>query len=72
MDFIYTNAELAFLEGLTPIFEGGFLSPTELKKISEILAFVKLLIPSSNLKYYEKKYSKEFAKKYLDIRFNML
>lgn len=72
IDYIYTNAELSFLEGLTPIFEGGFLGPTELKKISEILAFVKLLIPSSNLKYYEKKYSKEYAKKYLDIRFKML
>ncbi len=72
VDYIYTNAELAFLEGLTPTFEGGFLGPTEIKKISEILAFIKVLIPSSNLKYYEKKHGKEFAQKYLDIRFKMI
>jgi 7,8-didemethyl-8-hydroxy-5-deazariboflavin synthase CofG subunit len=72
VDYLYTNAELAFLEGLTPIFEGGFLGPTEMKKISEILAFVKILIPSSSIKYYEKKYSKELAQKYLEIRFKML
>ena len=47
VDYIYTNAELSFLEGLTPIFEGGFLGPTEIQKISEILAFIKVLIPSS-------------------------
>ena len=72
IDYLYTTAELSFLEGLTPIFEGGFLSPSELKKISEILAFIKLLIPSTNLKYYEVKYNKEYAKKYYDIRLKML
>jgi 7,8-didemethyl-8-hydroxy-5-deazariboflavin synthase CofG subunit len=72
VDYIYTTSELAFLEGLTPIFEGGFLSPSELRKISEILAFIKILIPSTNLKYYEQKYNKEYAKKYLDIRLKML
>ncbi len=72
IDYLYTTAELSFLEGLTPIFEGGFLSPSELKKISEILAFVKVLIPSTNLKYYEMKYDKEYAKKYYSIRMKML
>ena len=72
IDYLYTTAELSFLEGLTPIFEGGFLSPSELKRISEILAFVKVLIPSSNLKYYEMKYDKEYAKKYYEIRLKML
>jgi len=72
VDYLYTAAELSFLEGLTPVFEGGFLSPSELKKIAEILAFVKILIPSSNLKYYESKYGAEAAKKYYDIRIKML
>ena len=72
LDYLYTTAELSFLEGLTPVFEGGFLSPTELKKLSEILAFVKILIPSSSLKYYETKYGAEAAKKYYDIRIKML
>ena len=48
------------------------MSPSELKKISEILAFVKILIPSTNLKYYEAKYDKEYAKKYYEIRLKML
>ena len=72
IDYLYTTAELSFLEGLTPVFEGGFLSPSELKKISEILAFVKILIPSTNLKYYENKYNKEYAKKYYEVRLKML
>ena len=72
IDYLYTTAELSFLEGLTPIFEGGFLSPSELKRISEILAFLKILIPSSNLNYYENKYDKEYAKKYYQIRLKML
>ncbi|MGC6366676.1 MAG: hypothetical protein ACON35_01595 [Candidatus Marinamargulisbacteria bacterium] len=72
VDYLYTTAELSFLEGLTPIFEGGFLSPTELKKLSEILAFLKILIPSSSLKYYEQKYNKEYAKKFYEIRLKML
>ena len=72
VDYLYTTAELSFLEGLTPIFEGGFLSPAELKKLSEILAFLKILIPSTNLKYYEEKYNKDYAKKYYDIRLKML
>lgn len=72
IDYLYTTAELSFLEGLTPVFEGGFLSPSELKKISEILAFVKILIPSTNLKYYETKYNKEYAKKYYEVRVKML
>jgi 7,8-didemethyl-8-hydroxy-5-deazariboflavin synthase CofG subunit len=72
VDYLYTTAELSFLEGLTPIFEGGFLSPSELKKISEILAFLKILVPSTSLKYYETKYNKEFAQKYYDIRLKML
>jgi 7,8-didemethyl-8-hydroxy-5-deazariboflavin synthase CofG subunit len=71
-DYLYTSAELAFLEGLTPIFEGGFLSPSEMKHVSEILAFFKILIPSTNIKYYEEKYSKDYAKKYLQIRLKML
>jgi 7,8-didemethyl-8-hydroxy-5-deazariboflavin synthase CofG subunit len=71
-DYLYTSAELSFLEGLTPIFEGGFLSPHELKKLSEIFAFFKILIPSTNLKYYEEKHSKDYAKKYLEIRLKML
>ncbi len=72
IDYLYTTSELSFLEGLTPIFEGGFLSPSELKRISEILAFVKILIPSSNLKYYEMKHDKEYAKKYYKVRLKML
>ena len=32
IEYLYTTAELSFLEGLTPIFEGGFLSPLELKR----------------------------------------
>ena len=48
------------------------MSPTELKKLAEILAFLKILIPSTSLKYYETKYNKEYAKKYYDIRLKML
>ncbi len=71
IDYLYTTGELCFLEGLTPIFEGGFLSASEIKYFSEILAFLKIIIPSSNLKHYEEKYGKDYAKKYLEIRLKM-
>tara|TARA_A100001015_G_scaffold219974_1_gene247544 strand:+ start:1731 stop:2798 length:1068 start_codon:yes stop_codon:yes gene_type:complete len=72
IEYLYTTSELSFLEGLTPIFEGGFLSLAELKRISEMLAFIKLLLPSSQLSHYEKLYGKKNAKKYFDIRLKML
>ncbi len=72
VDYLYTTGELGFLEGLVPMFEGGFLSPAEIKKMSEILAFLKILIPSSELAYYQKKYGADYAQKYREIRLKML
>ena len=48
------------------------LKSNELKKITEILAFIKILIPSTNLKYYEAKYDPEYVKEYYNIRIKML
>lgn len=72
IDYLYTTSELSFLEGLIPVFEGGFLSPLELRQLSEIMAYLKILIPTTNIRYYEKKYSKDYAKKYYNIRLKML
>lgn len=46
IDYVYTVAELGFLEGLIPTVQLGFLLPQELKKIGEISAMVRIMIDS--------------------------
>ncbi|MFC1755300.1 7,8-didemethyl-8-hydroxy-5-deazariboflavin synthase subunit CofG [Thermoproteota archaeon] len=63
LDYVYTVCELVFLEGLIPIIDIGFLTPTEMKKLSEICALIKIMLDpceknriQSNDKVQEKKH----------------
>ncbi|MBT3260786.1 7,8-didemethyl-8-hydroxy-5-deazariboflavin synthase subunit CofG [bacterium] len=44
VDYLYTMCELAFLEGLIPVLNVGFLSLPEMKKMSEIAALAKIML----------------------------
>ena len=44
INYLYTVTELAFLEGLIPVIDVGFLTPTELQKMTEICALFKILL----------------------------
>jgi 7,8-didemethyl-8-hydroxy-5-deazariboflavin synthase CofG subunit len=46
IDYLYTVCELGFLEGLIPVVSTNFISPTDLKKISEVAALVEIHIES--------------------------
>ncbi len=46
LDYMYTVCELGFLEGLIPVIEVGFLSPLEMKKMSEIVAVNRIMLDS--------------------------
>ena len=48
VDYIYTIAELGFLEGLIPVLDVGFLTPAEMKKISEVTAIIKIMLDDIN------------------------
>lgn len=51
IEYLYTVAELGFLEGLIPVLDVGFLTPEEMKSISEIAALLK--IPYESLVDYQ-------------------
>lgn len=42
LDYLYTVCELGFLEGLIPVINLGFLTPVELKQLSEVSALVRI------------------------------
>ncbi|MFA5879238.1 MAG: 7,8-didemethyl-8-hydroxy-5-deazariboflavin synthase subunit CofG [Candidatus Margulisiibacteriota bacterium] len=44
VDYIYTVAELGFLEGLIPVLDVGFLTPLEMKKVSEVTSVIKIML----------------------------
>jgi 7,8-didemethyl-8-hydroxy-5-deazariboflavin synthase len=44
MDYVYAVSELAFLEGLIPVVDIGFLTPDEIKRIQEIAALLKVML----------------------------
>ncbi|MEK7298645.1 MAG: 7,8-didemethyl-8-hydroxy-5-deazariboflavin synthase subunit CofG, partial [Candidatus Margulisiibacteriota bacterium] len=46
LEYMYTVAELSFLEGLIPVLEVGFLTPVELQRMSEMCAAVKIMLDS--------------------------
>ena len=58
MDYIYTVCELTFLEGLIPTLDIGFISPSEMSKLMEVVSLLKIrILPYSvyqkNPDYYE-------------------
>jgi FO synthase subunit 1 len=63
IDYLYTVCELGFLEGLIPVIELGFMTPQELKKISEITALVKIMLDSVDSKLEKKVYAKSPGKR---------
>ncbi|MBT5855669.1 7,8-didemethyl-8-hydroxy-5-deazariboflavin synthase subunit CofG [bacterium] len=71
LEYLYTMAELGFLEGLIPIIEVGFLSPTELKKMSEIAALIKIPLDSVDDKHFNTVYPNSPGKQ-LEIRLRSL
>ena len=70
-DYIYTIAELGFLEGLIPIIETGIASIQELKKFQEISALYKIMLDGIDDKNSQKVYDKSIGKRY-DYRLKML
>ena len=71
LDYLYTICELAFLEGLIPVIELGFLSPSELKKMSEICAVTQIMLDSVDNNKFANIYPKSPGKK-LDFRIQNL
>ncbi len=71
LDYVYTVCELGFLEGLIPVIEVGFLSPLELKRLSEICALNKVMLDSVDESAFSKVYSKSPGKK-LELRLKLL
>ncbi|RAP38736.1 hypothetical protein DID80_02470 [Candidatus Marinamargulisbacteria bacterium SCGC AAA071-K20] len=46
IEYLYTVAELGFLEGLIPVLDVGFITPDEMRSISEISALLKIPLES--------------------------
>lgn len=67
LEYLYTVAELGFLEGLIPVLEVGMLSPSELKKLSEVCGVNRVILDSVDSKRFEKIYPNSSGKR-LDIR----
>ncbi len=63
LEYLYTVCELGFLEGLIPVIEVGFLSPVEMKKLSEICAVVKIMLDSVDESSYATVYPRSPGKK---------
>ncbi|MGE4170345.1 MAG: 7,8-didemethyl-8-hydroxy-5-deazariboflavin synthase subunit CofG [Candidatus Margulisiibacteriota bacterium] len=71
LDYIYTVCELGFLEGLIPVIDIGFLTPKELKRMTEITAVAKIMLDSVDANQFPKVYS-ESPGKARDIRLRSL
>lgn len=71
ISYVYTVCELAFLEGLIPVVEAGFLSPVELKQVSEVAALVKIMLDTVDSKLARTMYKNSPGKKE-ELRFKSL
>ena len=71
VEYIYTVCELAFLEGLVPVLELGFLTPDEMKKLSEVVAVFKIMIDSVDLDAQAEVYKHSPSKRF-DFRMKLL
>ncbi len=71
LDYLYAVCELGFLEGLIPVIEVGFLTPEELKRMSEIAAVVKLMLDSVDKDHFDTIYPRSPGKK-LELRARQL
>ena len=70
-EYIYSVSELSFLEGLVPVIELGFLSPKELKDLSEVNAAIKIMLDSVDASK-EAKFYAESPGKLLELRLKSL
>ena len=70
-DYIYTVAELGFLEGLIPVIEAGLCSISELKKFQEIVALYKIMLDGIDEKNFQSVHGNSIGKK-LEYRLKML
>ncbi len=70
-EYIYTVAELGFLEGLIPVIEAGICSIDELKRFQEIVALYKIMLDGVDEKSYDNIYGNSIGKK-LEYRYKML
>lgn len=71
LDYVYTICELGFLEGLIPVIEGGFFSPTELKRLSEVCAVTRIMLDSVDASHRNTIYGQSPGKK-LELRLKLL
>ncbi|MDA1353037.1 MAG: 7,8-didemethyl-8-hydroxy-5-deazariboflavin synthase subunit CofG [bacterium] len=71
IEYLYTIAELGFLEGLIPVIEVGFLSPLEMKKMHEICGLFKIMLDSVDAKHFEKIYGHSPGKQ-IEVRLKNL
>ena len=70
-DYLYTVCELAFLEGLIPSIEFGFLSPQEMKQLRDVVAVTKIMLDSVDDHHVQKVYPHSPGKK-LDMRLKLI
>lgn len=70
-DYLYTVAELLFLEGLIPVFDIGFLTPQEMQRLSEITAIFKIMLDGIDINKESNFYSKSPGKRHA-VRFKSL
>ncbi len=71
LDYVYTICELGFLEGLIPVIDGGFFSPIELKKLSEVCAISRVMLDSVDAGIQDTVYANSPGKK-LELRLKLL
>lgn len=63
VDYLYTVCELGFLEGLIPVIELGFLTPDELRHLSEVAALLKVGLSTSQDLIHESSFKWEKSKR---------
>ena len=71
-DYLYTICELGFLEGLIPVLQVGFLTPQEIKALSEIVAIFNIPLTTPDDFFCKTKLAKERFNKELLIRKKLL
>ena len=72
VEYIYTIAELAFLEGLLVNLNVGFLSLNELKYLQDIVTTVEMCIDASNTQGVHQALHQFSPSKHPDIRFDFI
>ncbi len=71
-EYLYTVAELAFLEGLLVNLNVGYLSFNELKYLREIIASVELMVETTNVEMFNGVQHKLSPSKNPEVRFKFL